>query len=197
MHPYTSISYRYCRVFFKMDTKTIKRILITKIITMVRTQDRIDEIFMHVGGALGAVDFKSILAHFWIALNNSTSVVDLAGIFTVGVSGHGQGVETLNATLFTEFFKAFARAKYPTGTDFCEKLLDELKEAKGLKVATDSPILSGLVEKTVVRVLLKYDLALRKAYSNFCGQQVRIGGILNWDEVKKMSIDMEVVSEST
>lgn len=154
------------------------------------TQDRIDDLFTNCGGSMGAVDLKTINKVFWPSLNNSVSIVDLAGIFTVSLPN--SDTDTLSQSLFSQFFRAFARTKYSTGNDFCEKLLDEIKESKGLKINSDLPTFSNIVDKNTVRVLLKYDLPIRKAYSNFCGQQVRVGGVLTWDEVKKMSVDMEV-----
>ena len=49
-----------------------------------------------------------------------------------------------------------------------------------------------MMDKNIVRILLKYDLPIKRAYSNFCGQSVRVGGKLNWEEVKSMSIGMEM-----
>jgi hypothetical protein len=37
-------------------------------------------------------------------------------------------MEMLNADLFTEFIKAFSRLRYPTNPDFCNLVLDEIKE---------------------------------------------------------------------
>ena len=98
----------------------------------------------------------------------------------------------LNNDLFTEFIKAFSRLRYPTNPEFCNLVLDEIKGAKGMRANTDNPFFATIMDKNVVRILLKYDLPLRRAYSNFCGQSVRVGGILSWDEVKSLCIGMEV-----
>lgn len=162
---------------------------------MSRVQDRIDDLFATCGNSLGDADLKSVGKAFWMCLNNSVSLVDLAGVFTVSLPSSDS--ETLNQILFSQFFKAFARTKYATEADFCEKLLDEVKESKGLRINYENPVFSAIVDKNVIRTLLKYDLPLRKAYSNFCGQQVRVGGVLTWEEVKRMSIDMEVSQMKT
>jgi len=87
--------------------------------------------------------------------------------------------------------------RYPTHQDFCNLVLDELKKAKGSsssnsKANTESSFFSNALDKNVIRILLKFDLPLRRAFSNFCGQSVRVGGVLSWDEVKSLSIGMEV-----
>lgn len=151
--------------------------------------------FVSCSGSNGTSDFKSISKVLWMCLNNAVSIVDLAGVFTVSIPGNG--IEMLNHDLFTEFIKAFARLRYPTNPDFCNLVLDEIKGTKGLRTNTENPFFSMIMDKNVIRILLKYDLPLRRAYSNFCGQSVRVGGILNWDEVKNLSIGMEVTMNSS
>lgn len=153
-------------------------------------QEKINELFVSCSGSSGSTDFRAVSRVLWMCLNNSVSIVDLAGVFTVSIPGNG--MEVLSADLFTEFIKAFARLKYPTSPDFCDALLEEIRGSQGFRLNTDNPSFSLMMDKTVVRVLLKYDLPLRKAYSNFCGQSVRVGGILSWDEVKNLAIGMEI-----
>jgi hypothetical protein len=153
-------------------------------------EEKIHELFVSCSGSNGTADFKAISKVLWMCLNNSASIVDLAGIFMVSIPGNG--IEMLNADLFTEFIKAFARLRFPNNPDFCNLLLDEIKASKALRSNTENQFFASLMDKNVTRILLKYDLPLRRAYSNFCGQSVRIGGILNWDEVKSLSIGMEV-----
>ena len=73
-------------------------------------------------------------------------------------------MEVLSADLFTEFVKAFARLKFPSVPDFCDSLLEEVRGAKGLRLNTDTPTFTSMMDKNVIRVLLKYDLPLRRAY---------------------------------
>ena len=153
-------------------------------------EEKIHELFMSCSGSTGTADFRTISKVLWMCLNNAVSIVDLAGVFTVSIPGNG--IELLNADLFTEFIKAFARLRFPVNPDFCNLVLDEIKGSKGLRSNTDNPFFATMMDKNVIRILLKYDLPLRRAYSNFCGQSVRVGGILNWDEVKSLSIGMEV-----
>jgi hypothetical protein len=155
-------------------------------------EEKIRELFVSCSGSNGTADFRSISKVLWMCLNNAVSIVDLAGIFTVSIPGNG--MEMLNADLFTEFIKAFSRLRYPTNPDFCNLVLDEIKGGKSLRSNTENPFFATITDKNVIRILLKYDLPLRRAYSNFCGQSVRVGGILSWDEVKNLSIGMEVIS---
>jgi hypothetical protein len=153
-------------------------------------EEKIHELFVSCSGSNGTADFRSISKVLWMCLTNAVSIVDLAGVFTVSVPGNG--IEMLNLELFTEFIKAFARLRYPTNPEFCNLVLDEIKGGKSLRANTETPFFATIMDKNVTRILLKYDLALRRAYSNFCGQSVRVGGILNWEEVKNLSIGMEV-----
>jgi hypothetical protein len=153
-------------------------------------EEKIHELFVGCSGSNGTADFKAICKVLWRALNNAVSVVDLAGVFTVTVPGNG--IEMLNDLLFTEFIKAFARLRFPSSADFCNLVLDEVRASKGLRSNTENPFFASVMDKNVIRILLKFDLPLRRAYSNFCGQSVRVGGILNWDEVKSLSIGMEI-----
>ena len=43
-----------------------------------------------------------------------------------------------------------------------------------------------------MRVLLKFDMPLRRAFSNFAGRDITVGGGLTWDEVKRLNIGMEI-----
>ncbi|KAJ1427008.1 hypothetical protein B484DRAFT_397353 [Ochromonadaceae sp. CCMP2298] len=153
-------------------------------------EEKIHELFVGCSGSNGTADFKAICKVLWMSLTNAVSVVDLAGVFTITVPGNG--IELLNADSFTEFIKAFARLRFPTSPDFCNLVLDEVRGSKGLRSNTENPFFASVMDKNVIRILLKYDLPLRRAYSNFCGQSVRVGGILNWDEVKSLSIGMEI-----
>ncbi len=159
-----------------------------------KVKEKIEELFTLGSGSFGSVDFKSSCKLFWVCMSNSLSIVDFAGIFTVSLPNGGS--ESLSSEMFMDFFKAFSRVKFPSGIDFCEKLLDELRIAKGLKVNSDLPAFGLMMEKNVIKVLLKYDLPIRKAFSNFCGQSVRVGGVLSWDEVRSMQIGMEVMKQN-
>lgn len=166
----------------------VQRMALAKMIPKVK--EKIEELFVTASGSLGSVDFKSVCKLFWVCLDNSVSIVDLSGLFAVTVPNGG--AENLGPELFHEFFKALARVKYPTGIDYCEKLLEELKNAKSLRVSSELPSFATMMDKNVIKILLKFDLPIRKAYSNFCGQSVRVGGVLSWEEVRSLQIGMEV-----
>lgn len=127
----------------------------------------------------------------WKSLTNTVSGVDLAGVFAVSIPSTNAN-ETLSQDLFQDFFKAYARLKYPLGSDFSEKMLDEIRHIKGSKPQPDNGALSAIADKNAIRVLLKYDLPLRRAFSTFCAQAIRVGSSVSWDEVKSLSLGMEV-----
>lgn len=162
-------------------------------LTPMKIQEKVDELFSLCSAStgIGIIDFRSICKNFWLCLNNSATFVDLAGVFIVSIPP--TGAEMLSADLFYDFLKAFARVKYPADSNHVEKLVDEIRNAKNLRISADSPLFPSIIDRNVVRILLKYDLPIKKAYSNFCGQSVRVGGRLNWDEARKMSIGMEVM----
>ncbi len=158
---------------------------------MVRTADRIDELFQAYSNPSGGVDMRGAFRLLWKTLTNTVSAVDLAGVFAVSIPSTSN-VEYLSQDLFQDFFKAYARLKYPLGSDFCEKLLDEIRHIKGWKPPPDTGALSSIADKNAIRVLLKYDLPLRRAFSTFCAQSIRVGSSVSWDEVKSLSLGMEV-----
>jgi len=100
----------------------------------------------------------------------------------------------LTNDIFPDFIKALARVKYPIDADYCEKFVNDILEATKEKSSSISESLtfSMTMDRNVMRTLLKFDIPVRRAFSHFCGQSVRVGGRLNWDEIKAMSIGMEV-----
>ena len=158
----------------------------------MKIHEKIEEIFglCNSLSGIGAADFRSICKTFWLCLNNSVTFVDLAGVFAVSIPP--TGMEILTLELFSDFFKAFARIKFPTDNNHAEKLYEEIKNAKHIRIPAESLTFPLSINRNVIRVLLKYDIPIKRAYSTFCGQSVRVGGRLNWDEAKKMSIGMEV-----
>ena len=151
---------------------------------------RIDEVFLTATSSTGSADLRSVQKVFWPILDNKISLVDIAGVFTMSVPGNG--VDTLDLITFAEFFNGLARVKYTTGGDYCERLLAELENAKGVKISADMPLFEKTMDKAVIRTLLKFDMPLRRAFSGFAGQSINIGGGLTWAEVQKKSIGMEV-----
>lgn len=161
---------------------------------MVRVVDRVEDIFHSYAGPSGGVDMKAVFRLLWSTMGNSVSLVDVAGVFAVSIPTSSNNSEVLSQEIFQDFFRAFSRLKYPMGSDFCEKMLDEIRHVKGSKPHLDTGILSAVADKNVVRVFLKYDLPLRRAFSTFCGQAMRVGAVVSWDEVKVLSLGMEVTT---
>jgi len=157
----------------------------------MKLSEKIDEVFHAYCGPNGTIELRSIFKLFWPTLQNSVSIVDLAGLYTVSIPSTNV-TETLTLDLFHSFFRAFARLKFSTGADFCERLLEEIKSVQGIRKQFETGILNSLADKNVIRTLLKYDLQLRRAFSTFSGQAVRIGGMVSWDEVKNLGLGMEV-----
>lgn len=152
---------------------------------------KIEEIFLQCCGRDGLADFKGVAAVFWPVLDNNVSIIDLAGVFTMTSPSNSEGT-TMDSHIFPDFFHGVARMKYPNGADFSEKLLECLKVAKGVKIRHDLPLFIKVMDKHVIRELLKFDMQLRKAFSGFAGQSITIGGGLTWDEVSRHSVGMEV-----
>lgn len=151
---------------------------------------RVDEVFLKVTSTSGTCDLVSVAKVFWPVLDNKISLVDLAGVYTMCVSGPGN--EVLDLITFADFFNGIARVKYSSGSNFAERLLEDLNNANGVKVRSDLPIFGRVYDKNVIRMLLKYDLSLRRAFSGFAGQAINIGGGMTWDEVVKLGVGMEV-----
>ncbi len=191
---------------------------------MNKTLDKIDEYFQLACGSNGCVDLKAAFKLLWSTLNNSVSAVDLAGVFSISIPSNNP-VEALSRDLFHDFLRAYSRLKFPSGGDFVERILEDLRQSKGgihtgmnpptssvIKSTTnaaanahqqqllqqnqihsaESNLIYSIADKTLIRVLLKYDLQLRRAYAAFCGQAVRVGGLVSWDEVKSLNLGMEV-----
>jgi hypothetical protein len=154
-------------------------------------QEKIDEIFLNAtsssSSAAGTCDFRSLASTFWPVLDNSISLVDIAGVFAMTGSS-----DSIDSSLFSEFFSGLARVKYPSGSDFKEKLLEDLHNAKETKKLSDTPSFVKAMDRSVIKVLLKFDLPLRRCFGSFAGQAVNIGGGFTWDEVKRLSVGMEI-----
>jgi hypothetical protein len=158
----------------------------------MKLSDRIEELFNAYSGPSGTVELRSVFKLLWAALSNSVSLVDLAGVFAISIPGTST-LEVLTQDLFHDFFRAFARLKFPSGVDYCERLIDEIRNSKVVKTHTDLGILGTLADKASVRILLKYDLPLRRAFSAFCSQSMKVGSIVSWDEVRTLALGMEVL----
>jgi hypothetical protein len=151
---------------------------------------RIDEVFLKVTSSTGVADLVNVAKIFWPLLDNKVSIVDLAGVFTMSVNG--SDTNALDLITFADFFNGIARVKYTSGANFTEKLLDDLSKAYTVKIRSDLPVFEKIMDKMVVKILLKYDLPLRRAFSGFAGQSINIGGGMTWEEVVKLGVGMEV-----
>lgn len=137
-------------------------------------------------------DFTAVVKVLWPILDNNVSLCDLSGIFTISAPSRTDGA--LDIKLFTEFLTALAKIKYPTVVSPIERLLKEIINAKSVHFGSDSALFAKLIDKQVVRVLLKFDLPLRRAFCAFAGNEsmARVGGNLNWEDVKNKNIGMEM-----
>lgn len=158
------------------------------------SQEKIDEVFVQCSNksesAAGTADFTGISSIFWPILDNSLSLVDLAGVFAIAGSQNSK----IDLILFSEFFNGVARVKSPTGSDYREKLLDNFASIKSMKIQVESSSSSftKAMDRNVIKVLLKFDISLRRTFCSFAGKNISVGGSLTWDEVKKKSISMEL-----
>jgi tetratricopeptide (TPR) repeat protein len=124
-------------------------------------------------------------------LDNSLSILDLAGLFTLACSGKDLS-DTLEIAQFAEFLNGAGKVKYPVGGDFVERLLTELRDSKQMKISAADGYLGKIFEKNLIKMLLKYDFSLKRVFSTFAGKNIRLGAGLSWQEVKAKAIGMEI-----
>jgi hypothetical protein len=157
---------------------------------------RIEELFIQCTAMSsgGAVEFSSVAKLFWPALDNRVSLVDLAGLYSMAIPPHSQQ-ESIDAQLFADIFSAVAKLKYPTGKEYCDKLLEDIRVAKPLTSIGENSFFSKSMEKSVIRSLLKFDIPIRRAYSSFAGKAISAGGAITWEEVKRLNLSMEASSQ--
>ena len=153
-------------------------------------QEKIDEVYVLCSQNSNAATFRGIAKVFWPILDNSTSLIDLAGVYTV--SATSESPPGLNITSFGEFFHGIAKVKFPNFGNYCEKLLEDIQKSRKVAIQVDNPIFTKAMDRDVCRVLLAFDFSLRRAFSNFAGDSVKVGGGLSWEEVKRLSIGMEI-----
>lgn len=154
-----------------------------------RTSDKIQDLYRLCIDASGTVDFRSICKHFWFILENSLTFLDLAGVFSLATSG--SKTEVLDASLFLQFLNAIAKIRFPSSDNSTENLIDRILTTRGLKITNETNFYK-IMDKSVMKVLLKFDLSLRKIFSSFAGKNIRLGAGLTWNEVKNQSIGMEI-----
>jgi len=158
--------------------------------TTKRRNTQLDEIFsVCTNGSRDCIDFPMLMRCFWPLLDNVVSVVDIFNVFTVACQDGTDA--TLNITLFEEFFIAFSKMKYSGHPDSFTNLVEDFRKARTVKIIFDIKAFSKMLDKNVIRQLLKYDIPLRRSFSFFAGHAVTIGGGLSWEEVKNRSIGME------
>ncbi len=156
-----------------------------------RRNAQLDEIFALVtNGSRDLTDFPMLMKHFYPLLDNGLTFVDIYGVFTVA-SSDGPNPDNLDWNHFEEFFIALGKIKYPNSTDSFQRLLDDFQKARQLNIIFEIKAFHKMLERNVLRQLLKYDISLRRSFSYFAGHAVTVGGGLTWDEVKSRSIGME------
>lgn len=152
--------------------------------------DKIGEIYtLCLSGNNDTVQFLGVAKNFWSVLDNSLTLCELSGIYTIA---NPRGQDYLDLPLFTGFCNSVSKIKYRSEVNHLEKLVDDLISARTMKCGFDNPTFAKAMEKSVMRVLLKYDMPLRRSFSAFAGRGVKIGGGLTWEEVKRMEVGMDV-----
>jgi len=131
------------------------------------------------------VYFPEVAKYFWPVLDNRVTLCDLSGIFTIA---NPKGLDHLDISLFKEFVDSFSRVKYPDDDNHLEKLVDDLIDARTLNYECNNSTFRLAMNKVVMRVLLKFDLPLRRVFAAFAGR----GGGITWEEVKTMSVGMDI-----
>lgn len=141
-----------------------------------------------------SVDLKGVMRLLWPVLDNSLSMIDIANCYNICISNNsssGSSKDCLDMRLFKEWFSSVARLKFPSSADYVNLLVDAVNDGVVHKVM-ETPFLAKAFDKNVCRVLLKFDLPLRRAFSGFAGQGSNIGAGVTWDEVKGLNMGMEV-----
>lgn len=152
--------------------------------------DKIDEVYaLCLSGNNDTVQFLGVVKNFWPVLDNSLTLCELSGIYTIA---NPRGQDYLDLPLFKGFCNSVSKIKYPAEVNHLEKLVEDLISARAMKCGFENPTFTKSMEKSVMRVLLKYDMPLRRSFSAFAGRGVKIGGGLTWDEVKRMEVGMDV-----
>jgi len=100
--------------------------------------------------------------------------------------------ETLDSTLFVQFFHGISRIKFPLVPDHAERLVEDVAKSNNMSARLDSRNFAKVMDKNVMKVLLKYDMPLRRVFGYFAGANVKVGGGVTWDELKRTNTGMEV-----
>ena len=155
--------------------------------------DRIREIWNKCTSSK-ALEFVDVVRLLWPLLDNNCTMVDVAGVWSVAA---GDGL--MDQTKFGDFLNALAKVRFPNeeGKAACPKLVDEILALLNKK---DSPFPPGLssvefhrsVDRSCLQELLKVDTLLKNAFATFAGESVSMTGSVIWEEVRKMSLGMEV-----
>ena len=165
-------------------------IYVKLLLEYMATSEKIEEIFaLCTSGTSNVIYFPEMAKYFWPVLDNNVTLCDLSGIFTIA---NPRGQDHLDLPLFTEFLNSISRIKYPGEMNHLDKLVDDLVAARSTRYNSNNTTFIASLDKSVMRVLLKFDLSLRRAFSAFAGRGVRVGGGLTWDEVKRMEVGMDV-----
>lgn len=156
--------------------------------------DKIGEVFaLCLAGNDENVKFLGVVKNFWPLLDNTLTLCELSGIYAIA---NPRGQEHLDMPLFKSFCNTVSKMKYPSEVNHLERLVEDLISARSIKCAFDNPTFTKSMEKSVMRVLLKHDMPLRRSFSAFAGRGVKIGGGLTWEEVKRMEVGMDVSTSS-
>jgi len=155
-----------------------------------RLADKIEDIYKLCNSSGQSPDFRTIVKVFWIILDNNLSLLDMAGIFTIALNGNRTGI--LDPAMFMQFINGVAKMKYPLGVEFAESLVDELRNARSVKLSGDAQTFARIMDQSCMKALLKSDSTLRRIFASFAGKRVRLGAGLTWNEVKTQSVGMEI-----
>lgn len=160
--------------------------------------DRIKEIWslMKKDGTTNPklLDFTEAVQFVWPLLGNNSTLVDVVGVWTV-VAGDGP----MDLTKFGDFINALAKVRFQSdvSSSACGKFIDEIMASVAKKDETIVPSWFSaefvrVIDKRCLHELLKVDSLLKTAFSTFAGETVSMTGNVLWDEVKKMSLGMEI-----
>lgn len=141
-----------------------------------------------------SADFCTAMKIFWPSLCNSLTMGDLAGIWAIAASAGDS--DDLDSKSFADFFNGVARLKYPVAAsqDFCDTLAEELITADKTSHHLEIIPVDRIFDRAAINELFKVDVSIKTSFTSFAGDSnVNIAGGLLWEEVKTLSLGLEVL----
>lgn len=158
---------------------------------MEQTANKVNDIFYLccLDTSKSTTDFQSILKVFWKVLDNNIALCEISGIFTLVQTNYN--TVNLNSSQFAQFFNCVAVSKYPHSKESQAKanLIKDILDQNNKSINSSSSF-SKVIDKEVIKVLLKYEIPLRRYFSIHSSKN-NFKSNLTWIEVKSQSISLD------